>query len=1150
MDLFLFFFAAISLIAACVALSRISALQERLTRLEEFSDRDRIRLAKLEVEDGEPAQPEAEPEPELAPKPSAELEPPPLPVLSPMQRAKIEPVVVAQTEPKAVAAGRETELESEPVVATAEKPPRSGPSWREILERIYLWPPMGDETTEVRLASWWTIRVGIVLGVIAAVFFGVHVSQDIPPALRLVLMGGVGAGLIALGLWLESKFRAFGQILSAGGLAILYVTAFAAYAFEPTKVIDNPWVGLAVQLLGVGVMAGFSIWKRSEPLAAAAILLGCVSCWFSHAHGLHSFTLAGLLFLALTSAGLFFRFRWAAPLVVAMVGGYLGYALLIPFRWLDSGSPGFIWIVAALLGFLVIFHLALHAVHLFRGPISKHWRMTGVLANSSASVVVGVIAVALLHNDSLDWFYLAVGVALLAFTALEVWKPRVVPLASILFLKSMAGFALFVIYRYAGPAEWIAVALQALALMFALRWSRSRALEAAGSALWLVAMWLFFRDVNESWRSIPVSFDSVERWLGMVFALISIFTLALHRRWVAAEQPSNAGFRNAVIAIMACLNGLALSLVFLFPLEGSQQLLVHVIVATVVAGLAIVPRTWPPLVVSGFALALVTFYHLFLPIAASVGMTGSELASGGLLFLLGLGASAIAVRLWPETMPGREPMRLAALGGALIAFLSLLIHTSYDDGGLWTWLFWMPALPLLLIVHAEWRPAPATERGVWEVCRWLVSIVAGLILIAPIFRFSFGEELQGASAVLFAGAALGLLTCFRSRDPIPIASAAILTGAGVFVWLMVWAVEDQPAPWLPVVSVIGIPIAISAAHRWFVGENGWKLSPVADGFTHFVWMLLAATVFEQRLATSWAIAACCGLALAAFGLSLRVPAFSLRPMSILPAILGTLLTIFVLPADGPADGPEAGLWIGFALTYGLWMADHLIDRRVWFGWTAGALTLVLGLAVAIQTWDLPWSFVAAGAIGLSFVLAWRFTQSIPAVTMGCLTFGIALGWQLSYRLNEAGTGSGLIASLLLGTALLASGLVIATTAAARFAQPEMRTAAAWIFPALTLLIAIPALAWRGVPGYELATAWWGVTGSIVFLGGLMLRVRSYRIAGLAALGLCVIRMFIVDLDDTFGRIIAFGAVAVALLAIGYLYAKFRDFIEGDEADRS
>ncbi|MGA2051889.1 MAG: hypothetical protein ABSH19_01120, partial [Opitutales bacterium] len=51
----------------------------------------------------------------------------------------------------------------------------------------------------------------------------------------------------------------------------------------------------------------------------------------------------------------------------------------------------------------------------------------------------------------------------------------------------------------------------------------------------------------------------------------------------------------------------------------------------------------------------------------------------------------------------------------------------------------------------------------------------------------------------------------------------------------------------------------------------------------------------------------------------------------------------------------------------------------------------------------------------------------------------------------------------------------------------------------------------------------------------------------AGLALCLPRMFLVDITDTLGRIFAFGALAVVLLAIGFSYEKLKAWLAGDEA---
>jgi uncharacterized membrane protein len=76
---------------------------------------------------------------------------------------------------------------------------------------------------------------------------------------------------------------------------------------------------------------------------------------------------------------------------------------------------------------------------------------------------------------------------------------------------------------------------------------------------------------------------------------------------------------------------------------------------------------------------------------------------------------------------------------------------------------------------------------------------------------------------------------------------------------------------------------------------------------------------------------------------------------------------------------------------------------------------------------------------------------------------------------------------------------------------------------------------------------WAGVGAGVFITGLAARLREYRYAGLAGLAVCVPRMFIVDITDQFGRILAFGALAVVLLAIGFSYHKLRAWLVARDA---
>ena len=103
----------------------------------------------------------------------------------------------------------------------------------------------------------------------------------------------------------------------------------------------------------------------------------------------------------------------------------------------------------------------------------------------------------------------------------------------------------------------------------------------------------------------------------------------------------------------------------------------------------------------------------------------------------------------------------------------------------------------------------------------------------------------------------------------------------------------------------------------------------------------------------------------------------------------------------------------------------------------------------------------------------------------------------------------------------------------------------------TLVAAALASVWLWVTRYVTAhhtssglTVAWALLALTVFIAGLVLRERIYRVGGFAILALAIGRIFIIDVWqlETLYRILSFLVLGAVLLLLGYLYNRFADSI--------
>ncbi|MEI7730985.1 MAG: DUF2339 domain-containing protein [Verrucomicrobiota bacterium] len=227
---------------------------------------------------------------------------------------------------------RETTAEVSPLAQEIPNEPATAEALPAQAESV----PKGS--LEMRLGTYWFVRVGIVMVLTALVWAGYYAYDKFHlggpgKVIALYVFSGL---LMGAGAWLQRQkekisVRNFGEVVFAGGLAAVYFTTYAAHHVASLRVISSPFAD-GVLLLA---WAGFMIWladrKKSEVLAMFATGL---AYYTSAITSIGLFTLFSNL--VLTSAAVFFllRNRWVGLSVGSLVATYGGFAF---WRFYNDG---------------------------------------------------------------------------------------------------------------------------------------------------------------------------------------------------------------------------------------------------------------------------------------------------------------------------------------------------------------------------------------------------------------------------------------------------------------------------------------------------------------------------------------------------------------------------------------------------------------------------------------------------------------------------------------------------------------------------------------------------------------------------------------------------------------------------------------------
>lgn len=1051
------------------------------------------------------------------------------------------------------------ELEPITALATETSPPLPADAWKPEPQAPVT--PRGPNLIDRAISgarAWLfggntVLRVGVVLLFLGLAFLLRYATEGVvvPIELRYAGVAAFALGLLGLGWWLRHRNNNYALMLQGTGIAVLYLTVFAAMRLHP---LLDPSAALGLLVAVTAFSAILAITQDSLALACVAAMGGFAApILTSTGAGNH---VALFSYFTLLNAGIL-TIAWFKAWRLLNLIGFAG-TFSIGFAWgLRSYTPELLWSIEP---FLIVFFLMYLAIGLL-------FTRRKLLAMNDAP-----------EDDSRE--------ALLRWSA---GKGDYVD-GTMLFGPPVVGFGLqFTLVQHIEfAAAFSALTLGMIYMGLTRMLMGGRALLLAETCL---ALGVIFASL-----AIPLGLDA--RWTAAAWAVegAGIFWLCLRQ-----QRPTARAF--------ALLLQLGSALAFIRELRiGESSLLDGAPLGALMLGMALLfsfyqlrnaapgqtvewERRWNAVL----ACLGLTFLYLLAPLFFFTQGTAISWALAGLATLF------VGLRLQSRTFLFTAFV-VQLLGGAL--FLLRLEGGGGESAAVfnagWNGLLSASLIGLALIVGML---QAARDEMVRSDTRLLLGVsvvlLAGLVLInlAVLFvlpwqtasavwaasglfiiwlslflklrvSFVFGLMLQVIGGVAFVMAGPALLGPLASEGLSPLAHSGFWTPLVLGSAALVGAWRLQFGNHASAFEVLSLRRLSDVLLVW--GAGWWALAWISE-VLRFAPVNLQATLLLVIAAISvalWTLLALrlkwsslgllCTLLMPAAGVVLLAawhsryhPAASFGWLAWAAVFVVHFVSLKrlapMLPARAVSTAHVLGCWLligvlALELRYGLLLLSEQYNAWRWLGW-AILPSLYLLLMAAPRSW--PWPVSA-------YPREYRLYAAAPLALL-------MLGWFWLTNVVSDGTAEPLpyvplINPLELGLLFALFGVYVwshsaVTQLAIRKDYAEHATqwlAGVSLFMFFTVLVMRAAHHWGGVPfefdallestlvqaGLSIV---WTLMALSLMIGGHLRHRREVWLIGAALIGVVVAKLFFVELSNRGGlaRIVSFIGVGVLLLVVGY-----------------
>lgn len=575
-------------------------------------------------------------------------------------------------------------------------PPPAQPSW---LHRLIF----GGNTI---------VKAGVAIFFLGLAFFARWATENlhVPAEIRLAGIGAAALVLLGVGWRLRNSRRGYAMVMQGGGIAVLYLTLFAAFKFYGLIAMIPAFALMAAV---AAASAALAVMQNTLSLAFVGALGGFATpLLLSSGGGNHVALFSYYLLLDLGVAAIAWARNWRVLNGLAFLFTYgVGTAWgLSSYRPEHAGSAQV---------FLIVFFLLFNAVALLPARHAAaedprlRWLNPGLLFG--LPTLTFMLQRGLVQGDDMRTAFSALLMGAF-YVGLAAWsRKRVALQAAFEPVLSIGAVLLTLVIPFAFDAQVTAGAwaVEGAGLLWAgLRQQHGRT-RAAGYALLLLAGVAVFY----AHGSRPLSADT---WLNATLAnALLIAAGSLAAAWFISRQPEAVGRYEArapgllvAWATLWLLGGTAYEIDHFVPMDHSPAATVAALSAIAALYAGLTHRLAWPLPARPVA-AHMPLMLLCLAWTA-VAQDAPLLWGGWWAWPLAFGAQAAALAWAAPHWPARVRTAVHALGVWCLAGLGALQLSDAtrdwgDPASAWPWLGWLaaPAALMALLLWALRRPAAA-----------------------------------------------------------------------------------------------------------------------------------------------------------------------------------------------------------------------------------------------------------------------------------------------------------------------------------------------------------------------------------------------------------------------------------------------------------